>query len=308
MPLKIFFLHYDLGTGEIYLICLTDAAIHAIDYAIVNGAKIINSSWGLYNDPPGLLSAISRAQQNGILFIASAGNDSSNNDAHSEYPASYDLDNIISVLMTDYNDKKSERSNYGMYSVDLGAPGGSDSSQSAYNILSTAKEDGDYRYLYHAGTSMAAPLVAGLAALVWGQRPYLDWWQVKTILARSVDVIPDLQNVTRYGGRINAYNALTYSTPILPDPPSGLRSFVYKRDDGWYDIKLTWTDNSDNEEGFIIYRNSGNAFWEIDRVSPNTTEYWDYELPRGYYYYYIRAFNQDGESVKTPQVAAKAMG
>jgi len=308
MSLKIFYLYYDLGTGEIEPISSTDAAIKAIDYAIANGAKIINASWGLYNDPSGLLSAISRAQQNGILFIASAGNDSSNNDVHSEYPASYYLDNIISVLMTDHNDKKSERSNYGKYSVDLGAPGGSDPSQSAFNILSTAGENADHRYLYHAGTSMAAPHVAGVAALVRGHRPYLSWWQVKTILAKSVDKISDLQNVTRYGGRINAYNALTYSTPILPDPPSGLRSFVYKRDDGWYDINLTWTDNSDDEEGFIIYRNSGNVFWEIDRVGPNTTEYWDYELPRGYYYYYIRAFNQDGESVKTPQVAAKAIG
>lgn len=55
-----------------------------------------------------------------------------------------------------------------------------------------------------------------------------------------------------------------------------------------------------------LYRNSGNSFFKAGRFGPDTTEYCDYGLPRGYYYYYIRAFNQDGESIKTPQVAAKA--
>jgi len=125
-------------------------------------------------------------------------------------------------------------------------------------------------------------------------------------LGKSADKIQDIATKTKYGGRINAYKALIYPTPILPDPPSGLRSFVYKRSDGFHDVKLTWSDNSNNEEGFIIYRNTGNAFFEAGIVGPNTTEYWDYELPRGYYYYYVRAYNQDGESIKTPQVAAKA--
>jgi len=306
MPCKIF----NCNETNPPLNSLVSHAIRAIDYAIVNGAKIINASWGFNEYSTSLLSAIGRAQASGVLFVASAGNDNKNNDNFPHYPASYDLDNIISVLATDHDDERWVESNptyggsnYGIYSVDLGAPG--------KEIFSTRLRicadtyGGDY-YEYKTGTSMATPYVAGLAALVWGYRPYLNWWQVKTILAKSVDIIPNLVSVTRYGGRINAYKALTYPTPILPDPPSRLNALVYKRTDGFYDIKLTWIDNSNNEEGFIIYRNSGSAFFEADRVGPNTTEYWDYELPSGYYYYYIRAFNQDGESIKTPQVAAKA--
>ena len=306
MPLKIFDCNQTNPPLESWL----SHAIRAIDYAISNGAKIINASWGFYNNiSNSLLSAIGRAQANGVIFVASAGNDNMNIDIFPYYPSSYDLDNLISVLATDHNDQRwvesypQYGSNYGQYTVDLAAPG--------KMIFSTRLKicgdiyGGDY-YEYKTGTSMAAPHVAGLAALVWGHRPYLNWWQLKTILVKSIDRIQALGNITRYAGRINAYKALTQPTPVLPDPPSGLAYFVYKRSDGFYDVRLSWSDNSNNEEGFIIYRNSGNVFYEIDRVGSGTTEYWDCGLPRGYYYYYIRAFNQDGESIKTPHVAVKA--
>jgi subtilisin family serine protease len=306
MPLKIFIGTEKSDEPESFV----SYAVRAIDYAITNGAKIINASWGFNENSASLLSAIGRAQANGVLFVASAGNDNKNNDDFPHYPASYDLDNIISVLATDHNDERwvetdlKHGSNYGIYSVDFAAPG--TAILSTRHTICTNQPIGGNYYEYKTGTSMACPYVAGLAALVWGYRPYLNWWQIKTIIGKSVDKISNLASVTRYSGRINAYKALTYPTPILPDPPSRLNALVYKRTDGFYDIKLTWIDNSNNEEGFIIYRNSGSAFFEADRVGPNTTEYWDYELPSGYYYYYIRAFNQDGESIKTPQVAAKA--
>jgi subtilisin family serine protease len=95
----------------------------AIDYSTFNGARISNNSWGVPESDT-LLSAIERARTNGKLFIAAAGNDNSNNDADPVYPASYDLDNIISVLATDHSDLKAPYSNWGPYSGGRRVTGG----------------------------------------------------------------------------------------------------------------------------------------------------------------------------------------
>lgn len=274
-----------LGYGD------TANAVRAIDYSTYNGAHLSNNSWGV-PDSSSLFAAINRARTNGKLFMAAAGNTPSggtNNDWNPIYPASYDLDNIISVLASDHNDNKAGYSHYGLYSVDLGSPGGTDGSQSDYNIYSTSS--GNY-YRYLCGTSMAAPHVAGVAALVLGDRPNLDWWQVKTIIMDSIDLKSSLSGKVRSGGRLNVYNALTESTPDLPAAPSNLRAEGY-----CFKIKLTWQDNSNNEQGFKIYRKSGNFFYYFRSVGANVTTYWDMELPPSQLFNYrVRAYNQDGTS------------
>ncbi len=101
----------------------------AIDYATEMGAKVINASWGGNIFDPALREAIARAGNGGILFVAAAGNGAKNIDLSPFYPASYDLQNIISVAATDQNDELAHFSNFGAVSVDVGAPG--------TNILST---------------------------------------------------------------------------------------------------------------------------------------------------------------------------
>lgn len=277
----------------------TGQFIEAIDYATSNGARLSNNSWGVPFSQL-LLEAINRAKTNGKLFIAAAGNGNTDNDANPIYPASYDLDNIISVLATDHFDTKSWYSNFGPYSVDVGAPGGTDPfpTDNTRNIYSTTWND---EYQYMSGTSMASPYVAGEAALIWAHRPSLSWWQVKNIIMTSVDPKGSLWGKVGSGGRINAYNALTKPTPNLPAAPSNFGATGYG-----CDIKLFWKDNSNNEDGFEIYRKDGYVFSLIDTTDPNVREYWDRGLLPGRYYYYIRAFNEYGNSQKTPQQGARA--
>ncbi|TRU34908.1 MAG: subtilase, partial [Microcystis aeruginosa Ma_MB_F_20061100_S20] len=130
-------------------------------------------------------------------FIAAAGNSSANADTSPMYPAAYDLPNIISVASTTRTDSLSSFSNYGLNSVDLGAPGS--------DIYSTTPGN---TYATYSGTSMASPHVAGAAALLWSQNPTWTAQQVKNTLMNTGDPIAALAGKTVSGKRLNVFNAL----------------------------------------------------------------------------------------------------
>ncbi|MHC4529595.1 MAG: S8 family peptidase [Planctomycetota bacterium] len=184
----------------------TDAnAIAAIEYAVENGADVLSNSWGGAPYNQALKNAINAAGAAGVLFVAAVGNDyGNNNDIMPRYPASYDCQNIIAVLATDHNDEMSGFSNYGPNSVDLGAPGGT-LCNCDDDILSCKLGGG---YWSKAGTSMAAPHVAGACALVWSEHPTLSHLEVKTALLETVDELEALDGLCVSNGRLNLYGAV----------------------------------------------------------------------------------------------------
>ncbi len=174
--------------------------LSAIDYAIDNRARIINASYVGTNYSQSEYDAIQKAKNSGILFVAAAGNNSTGGidiDQSPVYPASYNLSNIIVVAASDINDNIAYFSNYGQLSVDVSAPG--------VNILSLGPS---LNYIYLSGTSMAAPHVTGLCALVWSIAPSLSLNEVKSIILNTVDIIDSQVSMTLTGGRINAYRAV----------------------------------------------------------------------------------------------------
>ena len=208
----------------------TDDAISAIEYAFNNGANIMSNSWGGGGYSQALKDAISTANEEGILFVAAAGNRRQNTDRRPHYPSSYDVPNIISVAATDRYDNLASFSNYGPNSVDLGAPG--------VYIASTYPGNS---YYYMSGTSMAAPHVAGAAALIMAQNPEMSVDDLKAKILDSVDPIDALAVKTVTGGRLNVYNALDdlENTPPVADangPYTGTEDIpVAFSSDGSYD-------------------------------------------------------------------------
>ena len=189
----------------------TGDAIEAVEYATMMGVKITSNSWGGGGQDQALSEAIEAAGNAGALFIAAAGNNASNNDNFPFFPASYPLDNIISVASTDRRDNMSGFSNFGLNSVDLGAPG--------TDILSTFPGN---TYGTISGTSMATPHVSGAAALLWAAAPEFTHMEVKQTIMESVDVIPALQGRTVTGGRLNVYNIINGLDDVAPDAVTDL--------------------------------------------------------------------------------------
>lgn len=191
----------------------TSDAVRAINYATMMkqsyGVNILVTcnSWGGGGYSSALSVAISTNESAGMLFVAAAGNDATNNDNLPHYPSNYDQDNIISVASTDWADKLSSFSNYGNSTVDIAAPGS--------NIYSTTF-NGSYGYM--SGTSMAAPQVAGLAALAWSYSPDSTWQQIKAAILENGDTLSSLNNKVATGKRINALNTLNALTPAEPEP------------------------------------------------------------------------------------------
>ncbi|MFH1777972.1 MAG: S8 family peptidase [Candidatus Omnitrophota bacterium] len=194
MPLQAFDI---LGTAT------TSTIIASINYAIANGAKVINASYGGCFIDYAEQSAMESVNNASISFVAAAGNEASNNDEAPLYPASYDFSNIIAVAASDQNDALAHFSNYGANSVDVAAPG--------VNIYSTFP---DNTYIFADGTSMATPFVSGLAALLFSYSSTYTAAELRQLIINSVDSLPGLSGKIVSGGRINAYNALTLSAPI----------------------------------------------------------------------------------------------
>ncbi len=192
----------------------TDDAIEAVLYAAGFGVRVTNNSWGGGRKSRALEDAI---ESSGALFVASAGNDGS---SRKQYPAAYDLDNVISVAATDWDDELWSFSNYGASWVDLGAPGVSVlSTAPTVNCTLCGNEDG-VRSL--SGTSMAAPHVAGVAALVMAEDPAMDILTIKGRILSGVDPLPSLEGKTLTGGRLNAFAAVPRPPGIIVTPVEGL--------------------------------------------------------------------------------------
>lgn len=172
----------DHGNGDVA------DAVEAIDYAIDNGARIINASWYWREHSLALEAAIKRARDKGVLFVTAAGNyaSSGNNDGDNDdidtyprYPSAYDASNIIAVASIDQHNAKAGNSHYGKETVDLAAPG--------VSIMSThPNQTTDF----DSGTSMAAAHVSGAAALVLARRPAKTMTELKDLLLQNVRKIP----------------------------------------------------------------------------------------------------------------------
>lgn len=187
VPLKIF-----SGAGE----TSTDRIVRAIDYATSIGVDVSNNSWGGGAYSEVIFSAIQRAEEKDILFVAAAGNEATDTDREPHFPSSYQLKNIISVASTNRFDRLSFFSNYGETSVHVAAPG--------EEIYSTIPNNG---YDYKSGTSMATPHVTGLVALLLSRYPELRGEQLRNKILLSSTPKAELLKRVVYG-RIDASSAL----------------------------------------------------------------------------------------------------
>jgi serine protease len=158
-----------------------------------------NNSWGGGGFSQALYDAIGAHKQAGMLFVAAAGNNyGSNNDQSPFYPASYDHANIISVLVTDHLDQRAYFSNYGLQTVDVGAPG-----QDIYSTLP------GNTYGTNSGTSMATPHVTGLVGLLKAQDPNRTATQIKNLILTGGTPTPGTTGSCLSGRRIRANVSLT---------------------------------------------------------------------------------------------------
>jgi thermitase len=192
----------------------TESAIQAIDYAVKNGAKVINASWGGEKgdeDDSALQDAIKRAESAGVIFCVAAGNGRAgkgyDNDSDSKptIPSTLSIPNILAVAAIDEKDAMGGFSNWGVRSVKMGAPG--------VQIMSTVPGDRyqdtviDIPFLgmtaHWDGTSMATPHVSGALALAWSDHPSYSYAEVIDSLMKASKSISSLSGKVVSGGRLD---------------------------------------------------------------------------------------------------------
>ena len=244
-------------------------AIQAIDYVIdlktrsLSGEpnlRVINASWSMAAPLQAMKTAIEAAGDAGILFVAAAANGGSDGVGDNidnppflqgSWPAAFDSKTIVGVAATDHHDDLAGFSNYGPESVDLGAPG-----VDYYSTLPTYESvmSTDYGYSqgydFASGTSMAAPCVAGAAALLFSADPSLTPCEVKSLLMENGDPSPALEGKTVTGGRLNLANAIS-ETPVDTD------------EDGTPDV----CDDDDDNDGCEDSIDSDPSLWSEDADS-----------------------------------------
>ncbi|AGA25104.1 S8 family serine peptidase [Singulisphaera acidiphila] len=180
----------------------TESAVNGIYFAVNHGARVINASWGGGAYSQALRDAIAYAAMHGVVFVTAAGNDGLNTDLTPSYPGSYNLNNQITVGAVDSQGRLASFSDYGTRSVDLVAPG--------VDILSIIPGG----FASYSGTSMAAPFVSGVAALVLSLRPDFNAEQVVQRILSTTKPLPGAAGKTVTGGIVDAYNAVNFAANV----------------------------------------------------------------------------------------------
>jgi thermitase len=232
-------------------------AIEGIEYAIKmknNGVniRVLNNSWGGSSYSFALENAIKAANEVDMLFVVAAGNNGADNDNTHSYPANYNIDNVISVAAINKDGNLAQFSNFGKNKVHLAAPG--------VNILSTFLNNG---YLALSGTSMAAPYVSGIAALILSREPNLTARELKARLTNSAKPLPTLQGLVRSEGMAHALRAL--SAESIPLPPQSPDTSYSKRKTSFQFDQRFGTRISQADDAYIT-RTLPFRFTYFDRV------------------------------------------
>lgn len=181
-------------------------AVRALNFAVAHGAKIVNASFAGGGSDPAMAAAIANARAKGVIVVAAAGNDGTDNDANPVYPANYSGDNVVSVAAVDQNDRLPSFSDYGAKTVDIAAPG--------VGILSTLPNG---RYGSYSGTSMATPFVTGALALVWDLHPTWTYKQVIAAVLNTADRLPALAGKVATG-MLDVAKAVAYDSGTNTPP------------------------------------------------------------------------------------------
>ena len=222
--------------------------------------RVTNNSYGGCNEACGYdqatKDAIDALGNSGVLQVFAAGNNNRNIDTEPFYPASYTSPSILTVANSNSTDTRNGSSNFGATGVDVAAPGTA--------ILSTVISAANYGSL--TGTSMAAPHVAGAAALLAAHNPNLSVASLKATLLNSVDPLANWNGVVKTGGRLNVARALQNQTVCsfaLSSP-----SMVVPTKGGYFTVNVTAGQNCD-------YAVKSNANWLVvsgsDSLSGNGT-------------------------------------
>lgn len=218
MPLRVL---NDRGEGRV------SAVVRALDYAVKNGADIINLSFVTYNYNDSLAAAIKRAYDAGVIVVAAAGNDQAAGDGRNTaknpiYPACMDgsrwQNMVVGVAATDALDQKTSFSGYGEDCIDITAPG--ISFFSTITPGSNPEAENPYYDGYWSGTSMATAVVSGVMALTAQANPNLSRANVVGLVLGSADPItllnPDYPGQLGFG-RVNAVTAVTAARQLMYD-------------------------------------------------------------------------------------------
>lgn len=179
--------------------------LECLDYALTNGARIINASFVATNHSESVSNAFRTLQQSNVIVVAASGNSRTNIDVMPFYPVAYPFTNIVAVLATDFHNELYNLSNVGATNVDLGAPG-----VSIYSSWHVANNG----YVNMAGTSMAGAFVSGAVALLWEQFPNDPYWKIIDRVLAGTDPLPALAGKCVTGGRLNLRNSLA-PRPVL---------------------------------------------------------------------------------------------
>lgn len=235
-------------------------AIKAIDYATSMGAQIESNSWGGGGFSELLKQSIERARDKNVLFVAAAGNEANDNDGSPSYPATYDLENVLSVAAIDSNGQLAYFSNYGKTTVHVAAPGVDVFS----SVPTKTNPDG---YETWSGTSMATPHVSGIAGLIKAHFPESTYADIKQRIMSSARTLGSLRNKVVSSGVANAYYALTGEVP----PPDLEDPFNWSAQD--YSVATEHPYKGNTNQQYVV---------KVDGASKVSVYFEKFDTERGY--------------------------